>query len=66
MSEPQDQDLEPRERELNRRLLIVAVDQNGEVEVEGEGDFAAWEVIGLSAWLDIWGRDLLNGEDDDV
>lgn len=45
-----------------RRQLIVIVNEEGELEIEGD-DFAAWEMIGLGAFVMQFGEDNLMAED---
>jgi hypothetical protein len=57
--------LDAHEEELTRRrLLVIAVNEEGEIEAEPEGEFAAWEIMGIGGWLHRWGMAVFDEEED--
>jgi hypothetical protein len=45
------------EKDIGKRHLVITVDQNsGDIECEW-GSFAAWELVGVAAWLDMLGHE---------
>lgn len=46
------------EESFNRRQLIVVVNEDGELEIEGD-DFAAFEMVGIGAFVKRFGEDNL-------
>ena len=46
------------------RMLIVTVDETGDVEMD-DASFAAWELVGLASWIEKEAREALDGEDEE-
>lgn len=59
---PKDADLEATILQ-GRRQLVVVVNEEGELEIEGD-DFAAWECVGIGAFVMQFGEDNLTGDEE--
>ena len=52
------------DKKIAKRFLVIEIDDSdGTASCEMDG-FSAWELVGLGAWLEMTGRDLLEEDDD--